>query len=65
MNIKKLLIIGLILIAVSTTFTAISAEVTSTSESKLLVNNNLTLNGIQFIIPDGFEEVETDVDTLN
>lgn len=62
MNIKKLLIIGLILIAVSTTFTAISAEVTSTSESKLLVNNNLTLNGIQFIIPDGFEEVETDVD---
>lgn len=62
MNIKRLLIIGLILIAVSTSLSAINAEVTSTSESKLLVNNNLTLNGINFIIPDGFEEVETDVD---
>ena len=64
MNFKRLLILGLILIAVSTTFSAISAETTTTSQSKLLVDNNLTLNGLQFIIPDGFEEVESDVDNV-
>lgn len=64
MNIKKLLILGLILIAVSSTIAAISAEdvVTTTSQTKLLEGNKLTLNGIQFTIPEGFSELESESD---
>jgi hypothetical protein len=63
MNIKKLLIIELVLIAVSASFASISAvDEKSISQSKLLVDNKLTVNGINFIIPDGYDEVETDTD---
>lgn len=63
MNMKKLLILGLILIAFSTTLTALSADEKVTSESMTLVNNKLTINDINFNIPDGFEDVESDSDS--
>ena len=63
MNMKKLLILGLILIAFSTTLTALSADEKVTSESMTLVNNKLTINDINFTIPDGFEDVESDSDS--
>lgn len=65
MNFKKLLILGLILIAASTALSAVTAAdgVTSTSSSKTLINNDLTMNNIHFKIPDGFEEVEKDTDS--
>ena len=61
---KKILILGLILIAVSSTLTAISAEssFTNIEQSKTLVNNQLTINDIHFTIPDGYEEIENDTD---
>lgn len=65
MNFKKLLILGLILIAASTALSAVTAAdgVTSTSSSKTLINNDLTMNNIHFKIPDGFEEVDQDTDS--
>ena len=63
MNMKKLLILALILIAFSTTLTALSADEKVTSESMTLVNNKLTINDINFTIPDGFEDVESDSDS--
>ena len=63
MNMKKLLILGLILIAFSTTLTALSADEKVTSESMTLVNNKLTINDINFNIPDGYEDVESDSDS--
>lgn len=67
MNIKKLLILGLILIAASTAISTISAEdgisSSSTSSSVTLVNNDLTINGIHFKVPEGFEEVEKDTNS--
>ena len=61
---KKILILGLILIAVSSTLTAISAEssFTNIEQSKTLVNNQLTINDIHFTIPNGYEEIENDTD---
>ncbi len=65
MNMKKILILGLILIAVGSTLTAISAGniVSTTSENVVLENNKLTINGVNFNIPEGYEEIESDVDT--
>lgn len=63
MNIKKILIIGLVLIAVSASLTALSAETKTTSHTKILENNKLTLDDINFIIPDGYKEVETETDS--
>ena len=65
MDIKKILIVALILIAFCASFTAISAESKSVSGSKLLVDNKLTLNGINFIIPDGYEETDSDSDNAD
>lgn len=56
MNIKKILIMGLILIAASTLVSTISAE-------DVLVTNELTLNEVQFKIPDGFTAIEKDFDS--
>ena len=61
MNMKKILSIGLILIAVSCTVAAVSAIDTASGEMSL-VNNNLTINGINFNVPDGYEQVDTDDD---
>ena len=55
MDIKKVLIIGLILIALSTSLTAISAEFTVES-------NTLTIDGLNFTIPDGYSQVESEKD---
>lgn len=62
MDTKKLLILGLILIAAIGAISTISAEdvVTSTSSSMTLVNSDLTINDIHFKVPDGFEEVDKD-----
>lgn len=61
MNFKKLLLFTLLLIAVSSTITVLTAEDVSTS--KTLVNNDLTMNGLHFKIPDGYQEVDVDSDT--
>lgn len=53
MNIKKILILGLILIAASTLVSTISAEDI----------NELTINDIQFKIPDGFTAYENDLES--
>lgn len=61
---KKLLIIGLILLTIGSTLTAISAaDTNTTSGNVLLENNKLTINDIQFNIPDGFNQTETETDT--
>jgi len=65
MDIKKILILALILIALCASFTALSAESKSVSGSKLLVDNKLTLNGVNFIIPDGYEETDSDSDNAD
>jgi hypothetical protein len=61
---KKLITIGLILIALSCSVAAISATESSTSSQTTLVNNDLTINGIHFKIPDGYDEVEKDTDNF-
>ena len=65
MNMKKLITIGLILIALSCSVAAISATESSTSSQTTLVNNDLTINGIHFKIPDDYDEVEKDNDGIN
>lgn len=69
MKINKILVIGLILIAASTMISTVCAadgfSSSSTTELKTLVNNDLTINGVKFKIPNGFEEVENDTDTSN
>ena len=69
MKLKKILILSLIFIAVAGTLTAVSADddndnvvnvqSSSRSGSMTLVNNDLTLEGLKFNIPDDFEEVES------
>ena len=69
MNYKKIGIILLVLMTLTCTFGAISAEDSvsfsskSSSSSVQIVNNNLTMNGINFNIPDGYEEVEQESDS--
>lgn len=65
MKMNKILIVGLILIAMSATFSAIYADdfVSTTSNSMTFNNGDLTINDINFKIPDGFQEVERDSDS--
>ncbi len=60
-GIKKLLILGLALLAVTCTMAAISADDVAVSQ-KTVENGTLTLNGLQFKIPTGYTEVESDQD---
>lgn len=60
-SIKKLLALGLVLMAVTCTMAAISAEDTAVTQ-KTYENGVLTLGGIQFKIPTGFNEVESEQD---
>lgn len=63
---KKLLMFTLLLVAVSCTVTALSAadgfSSSSTFNSMTLNNNDLTINGIHFTVPDGYEQVDNDKD---
>ena len=58
-SIKKLLILGLALMAVTCTMAAISADDVAVTQ-KTVENGTLTINGLQFKIPTGFTEVESD-----
>ncbi|RAP52049.1 MAG: hypothetical protein BZ138_03745 [Methanosphaera sp. rholeuAM270] len=60
-SIKKLLILGLALMAVTCTIAAVSAD--DVAANKTIENGTLTLGGLQFKIPTGFTEVESDQDT--
>ncbi|MDO5826348.1 MAG: hypothetical protein Q4Q22_08200 [Methanosphaera sp.] len=61
MHLRKLLLIGVVLIAASLAISAISA--TSTTETKIIENNVMKLNDVQFKILDGYTEVEEDMDS--
>ena len=61
-NLKKLLILGLALMAVTCTMAAISADDVAVT-NKTLENGVLTLGGLQFKIPTGFTEVESEQDS--
>lgn len=56
MNMKRLLVLGLVLLAVISTVSVISAETVTTR------NLNVTLDGIDFVIPDGYNAVENSTD---
>ena len=58
-SLKQLLILGLALMAVTCTIGAISAQDTAVTQ-KSYENGVLTLGGIQFKIPAGFNEVESE-----
>ena len=60
-SLKQLLILGLALMAVTCTIGAISAQDTAVTQ-KSYENGVLTLGGIQFKIPTGFNEVESEQD---
>ena len=64
MKTNKIFIISIVLLVLVASMTVISAETsfTSTSTSKTLNNNELTMNNVKFLVPNGFEEVETDTD---
>lgn len=70
MKLKKLFIIGLVLLTLCGTLTAISAEgsvsfsSSSSSGSITLNNGDLTINGAKLKIPDEFEEVEDQTKTV-
>lgn len=69
MNFKKISIVLMALLMLTCSFSAISAadgfsaSSTSTSGGMTLVNDNLTINGINFKVPSGFEQVENDTDS--
>lgn len=52
LNMKRLLVLGIFLVAAVSTMALISAETTQT----------ITLDGIQFNIPEGYNAVEQDLD---
>lgn len=58
-GIKKLLILGLVLMAVTCTMAAISADDVPIT-NKTFENGVLTLGGLQFKIPTGYNQVEAD-----
>ena len=61
MNLKRLLILGLVLLAATCTISAINAEDVALSTSTVQ-NGVLTLDGLQFKIPQEFTAVESDQD---
>lgn len=61
MNLKRLLILGLVLLATTCTISAINAEDVALSTSTVQ-NGVLTLDGLQFKIPQEFTAVESDQD---
>lgn len=62
MNTKKIVIIGLILIAASTCLSAIATA----SDSNFVVNGNtISIHNIEFNIPDGYTEDESKRDTTS
>ena len=61
MNLKRLLILGLVLLATTCTLSAINAEDVALSTSTVQ-NGVLTLDGLQFKIPQEFTAVESDQD---
>jgi len=66
MNFKKISIVLMALLMLTCSFSAISAAdgfsstSTTTSGGMNLVNDNLTINGINFKVPSGFEQVDSD-----
>jgi len=66
MNVKKITIVLMALLMLTCSFSAISAAdgftstSTTTSGGMNLVNDNLTINGINFKVPSGFEQVDSD-----
>lgn len=60
-NLKKLLIFGLVLMAVTCSIAAISAQDT-TATQRTFENGVLTLGGLEFKIPTGYTLVESDQD---
>lgn len=66
MNLKEISIVLMALLMLTCSFSAISAAdgftstSTTTSGGMNLVNDNLTINGINFKVPSGFEQVDSD-----
>lgn len=61
MNIKRLLLLGLVLLATICTLSAVSADDIALSTSNVQ-NGVFTLEGLQFKIPSQFTQVEADQD---
>lgn len=61
MNIKRLLLLGLVLLATICTLSAVSADDVALSTSNVQ-NGVFTLEGLQFKIPPQFTQVEADQD---
>ena len=61
-GIKKILILGLTLMAITCSVAAISAADTNATQ-KTFENGVLTLGGLQFKIPTGYTQVESDQDS--
>lgn len=61
LNLKNILVMALALMAVTCTVAAVSADDVSANTSNVQ-NGTLTLNSLQFKIPDGFTPVERDQD---
>ncbi len=63
LNLKNILIMALALMAVTCTVAAVSADDVSAA-TNTVQSGTLTLNDIQFKIPNGFTAVESDQDNL-
>lgn len=61
MNIKKILMFGLVLIAALSTMTALSA--TNDTTNSTTNNRTITIENFNFKLPAGYTEVERDSDT--
>lgn len=65
MNYKKILTIGLILIAMASTISVISASDDVAVTGAEFKDGLLKINEMEFKIPDGFNQVENETDTSN
>ena len=62
MNIKKILMLGLVLIAALSTMTALSATNNTSNSTPTVQDGSITIENLNFKIPTGFNQVEREND---
>ena len=62
MNIKKILMLGLVLIAALSTMTALSATNNTSNSTSTVQDGSITIENLNFKIPTGFNQVEREND---